>query len=167
MVYAGALLAAATVLVALWPEEPRGAVPVEESSGARDADGKDAPATRGLREAYQELWEVLRLPNVLRLAKLLLFYRQAAAQAQALARRGCLVELLLMFKLLWARRLPFLPTELAFSLKLVERGVSRDSIAFLSLSMLPVDLGAAVLAGSLSSHYGPSLPFRRATESGR
>ncbi|GAX76176.1 hypothetical protein CEUSTIGMA_g3620.t1 [Chlamydomonas eustigma] len=81
-------------------------------------------------EAYKQLVGVLRLPAVWGLSAFLLSYR-----------------------------LGFLSTEGAYSLKLIDKGVGKEALAFLVLLQFPVELGSAVLAGRWASSHSPFAPF--------
>ena len=85
---------------------------------AEEADGLHAKLDaedrgRGIRDAYTQLWEVVRLPAVRKLALVLLAFRLAV-----------------------------LPAEQAAPLKLLEKGVSKEALAglvsLLLLTILPL-----------------------------
>jgi MFS transporter, PAT family, solute carrier family 33 (acetyl-CoA transportor), member 1 len=90
----------------------------------------DPTPSTDLVSAYTELWAVLQLPAVRQLSMLLLVYRLA-----------------------------FSPVEIATALKLVDRGVSRETVAGVNLLMTPVEMAVAVLAGRLAVQRGPGTPF--------
>lgn len=80
--------------------------------------------------AYLELWGVCQLPAVWALGAFLLTYR-----------------------------LGVMPTEGAYSLKLIDKGVAKESLAFLVLFQFPIEMGAALLAGRWAATHSPSAPF--------
>lgn len=85
------------------------------------SDGASAGGYGAVQEvvaAYRQLWGVVQLPAVWALSAFLLTYR-----------------------------LGVLSTESAYSLKLIDKGVSKEALAFLVLFQFPVELCTAVLAG--------------------
>ena len=102
----------------------------ELAGGESDEGQAGGMAAGGIAGAYRDLWGVLRLPALRNLALLLLVYR-----------------------------LPFLPVEMALNLELIERGFARESVAFLSVAMLPIEILAAVVAGAMATAKGPQYPF--------
>lgn len=87
-------------------------------------------ALQEVAAAYRQLWGVVRLPAVWGLTAFLLTYR-----------------------------LGVLTVESAYSLKLIDKGVSKEALAFLVLFQFPVELGSAVLAGRWSTNYSSYGPF--------
>ncbi|KAJ9530273.1 hypothetical protein QJQ45_023560, partial [Haematococcus lacustris] len=80
--------------------------------------------------AYWALWGVVRLPAVWGLAALLLTYRLGVLAAEG-----------------------------AFALKLIDKGVAKETLAFLVLFQFPVEIASAVIAGRWAAHYQPYGPF--------
>lgn len=90
-----------------------------------------SPGTnQNLRQSYSQLWSVVRLPAVLKLASVLL-----------LCRIGSLVA------------------EGAGTLKLLEKGVSKEALAGIVLLEFPIELFSAVLAGKWVSGDDVFSPF--------
>jgi len=56
-------------------------------------------------------------------------------------------------------RLGVLSTESAYSLKLIDKGVAKETLAFLVLFQFPVELGTALLAGRWAASHSPYAPF--------
>ncbi|KXZ54733.1 hypothetical protein GPECTOR_4g802 [Gonium pectorale] len=83
-----------------------------------------------LGAAYADLWRVFRLPAVLRLSALLLSYRLGVLTAEGAA-----------------------------SLKLIDKGVAKEALAFLVLFQFPVELFSAVVAGRWAASATPYAPF--------
>eukprot|EP00775_Hariotina_reticulata_P008729 gene8729-8910_t len=83
-----------------------------------------------IRLAYLKLWEVVKLPAIWALSFLLLTYR-----------------------------LGVLPAESATGLKLLDKGVAKESLAALVLVQFPVELMSAVIAGKWASTHSPYQPF--------
>lgn len=88
---------------------------------------------RETKEAYKQLWAVIRLPAV---CQLILF--------------------------LVTCRLGFLVAESAYSLKLLEKGVSKEALAGLVLLQFPLELISALLAGKWASGTKPLAPWFKA-----
>ena len=86
-----------------------------------------------IREAYKQLWAVVRLPAVCQLTVFLL---------------TC--------------RLGFLVAESASSLKLLDKGVSKEALAGLVLLQFPLELISALLAGRWAAGAQPLAPWFRA-----
>lgn len=101
-----------------------GAVKTGGSSGSSSSTWME------IRDAYGQLWRVVRLPAVLWLGMLLLTYR-----------------------------LGLIAAESAFALKLIEKGVPKEAVAGLVLLQFPLELVAAVAAGSWTARSGPVTPF--------
>eukprot|EP00198_Chlamydomonas_reinhardtii_P003051 XP_001692387.1 flagellar/basal body protein [Chlamydomonas reinhardtii] len=83
-----------------------------------------------LADAYLGLWRVVRLPAVWRLSVLLLTYRLGVLAAEGAA-----------------------------SLKLIDKGVAKEALAFLVLFQFPVELLSAVVAGRWAASRSPYWPF--------
>ncbi|KAG2491940.1 hypothetical protein HYH03_009673 [Edaphochlamys debaryana] len=83
-----------------------------------------------LREAYLGLWRVAKLHTVWRLTALLLSYRLGVLAAEGAA-----------------------------SLKLMDKGVAKEALAFLVLFQFPVELISAVIAGRWAASHSPYSPF--------
>ncbi|KAI8473191.1 MAG: acetyl-coenzyme A transporter 1-domain-containing protein [Monoraphidium minutum] len=103
--------------------------------GKRDAGfgGGGGPAGGVWREvsaAYAQLWGVVRLRPIWALSLMLVTYR-----------------------------LGVLPAEGAAALKLLDKGVAKESLAALVLLQFPVELVSAVVAGRWASTHSPYHPF--------
>jgi PAT family acetyl-CoA transporter-like MFS transporter 1 len=83
-----------------------------------------------LVEAYSQLWQVACLPSVRKLAIILL-----------------------------VARIGMLPAESAASLKLLEKGVSKEALAGLVLIQFPVELLSALLSGRWAASTHPLNPY--------
>ena len=98
---------------------------METSAPAEEADGLHAKLDaedrgRGIRDAYTQLWEVVRLPAVRKLALVLLAFRLAV-----------------------------LPAEQAAPLKLLEKGVSKEALAGLVSRLHPRHTSNCIMSSSL------------------
>lgn len=83
-----------------------------------------------LLEAYSQLWQVACLPSVRKLAVILL-----------------------------VARIGMLPAESAASLKLLEKGVSKEALAGLVLVQFPVELLSALISGRWAASTHPLEPY--------
>ncbi|BDA49693.1 Acetyl-coenzyme A transporter 1 [Coccomyxa sp. Obi] len=119
--------AAVTLLIAALKREVN-FLPLDEA----EMYGKGEVEERvvGIREAYGQLWGVVRLPAVRKLALVLLTFR-----------------------------LGMLPAELAAPLKLLEKGVSKEALAGLVLIEFPCELVSAVVAGRWAASSSPLKPW--------
>ncbi|MEW5299058.1 MAG: hypothetical protein WDW36_002107 [Sanguina aurantia] len=108
------------------------------SSGAPPRSGppqggsppQQQPMLHALRDAYLQLWGVTRLPAVWKLTAFLL-----------------------------TSRLGILAAEGAASLKLIDKGVSKEALATLVLLQFPVELATALAAGRWAARTSPARPF--------
>jgi len=101
----------------------------DEAAGALAAAG-GASSLAEVVEAYRQLWGVMKLPAVWALTAFLLTYR-----------------------------IGVLAPESAYSLKLIDKGVSKEALAFLVLLQFPIELGSALLAGRWAANHSPYSPF--------
>ncbi|GIL91611.1 hypothetical protein Vretifemale_19225 [Volvox reticuliferus] len=83
-----------------------------------------------LRYSYLQLWRVVRLPAVWRLTALLLTSRLGTMAAEAAA-----------------------------SLKLIDKGVAKEALAFLVLFQFPLELLSALVAGRWAASHSPYWPY--------
>lgn len=120
----GWMFAAITLLVAVFKRETN----FRKLTG--DSDVPEQEAT--LKEAYAQLWQVISLKPVQRLAMMLLTFRLA-----------------------------MLPAEAAAPLKLLEKGVPKEALAALVLLEFPCEMISAVLAGRWASGSMPFTPWLR------
>ncbi|EFJ47264.1 hypothetical protein VOLCADRAFT_81605 [Volvox carteri f. nagariensis] len=130
--------AAVTVIIALAVKENNG--PRVTLKGAAEFRGaavsekrsnnEGSVAVSELRDAYVQLWRVIRLPAVWRLTALLLSYRLGVLAAEGAA-----------------------------SLKLIDKGVAKEALAFLVLFQFPLELLSAVIAGRWAASHSPYWPF--------
>ncbi|CAG9466014.1 unnamed protein product [Pedinophyceae sp. YPF-701] len=104
-------------------------VPERSDSGA-GRHGTEAPEWTQVKGAYAQLLGVLRLPALWHLAVLLVAYR-----------------------------LPVIPAEQAGSLKLLGKGVSRETLSGLYVVQFPCELLSAVLAGVWAQKKGVAHAF--------
>jgi hypothetical protein len=79
---------------------------------------KPRPVLSDIASAYRQLWGVVQLPAVWRLSLLLVTYRLGVMVAESAA-----------------------------SLKLLDKGVAKETLAFLVLFQFPVELVSALIAG--------------------
>ncbi|KAG2442242.1 hypothetical protein HYH02_009726 [Chlamydomonas schloesseri] len=98
--------------------------------GAASAASSPGGVLGELADAYLGLWRVVRLPAVWRLSALLLTYRLGVLAAEGAA-----------------------------SLKLIDKGVAKEALAFLVLFQFPVELLSAVVAGRWAASHSPYWPF--------
>jgi len=89
-----------------------------------------SPLWGEIKDAYFALWQVVKLRAVWWFAALLLTYR-----------------------------LGVLVAESAFSLKLIDKGVPKETLAALVLFQFPTELLTAILAGRWAANYSPYRPF--------
>lgn len=120
----GWMFAAITLLVAIFKRETNFC----QATGETPALQQEV----NLKEAYAQLWQVIRLPPVRRLALVLLTFRLA-----------------------------MLPAEAVGPLKLLEKGVSKEALAALVLLEFPCEMVSAVLAGRWASGSSPFTPWMR------
>ncbi|KAG2434741.1 hypothetical protein HXX76_007630 [Chlamydomonas incerta] len=103
----------------------------DPASGALAGTGSGSGSVMSeLADAYMGLWRVVRLPAVWRLSALLLTYRLGVLAAEGAA-----------------------------SLKLIDKGVAKEALAFLVLFQFPVELLSAVVAGRWAASHSPYWPF--------
>jgi len=110
----GVIYAAVTLYIALFKSE------IESCDGSR----------QNLKESYAQLWNVMRLPAVMRLTCVLLLCRIGSIVAEG-----------------------------AGTLKLLEKGVSKEALAGIVLLEFPIELFSAVLAGKWVSGDDAFSPF--------
>ncbi|GLI67167.1 hypothetical protein VaNZ11_011380 [Volvox africanus] len=109
----------------------------ESGGGAASGSGNTRSSRRGftavvseLSDAYLQLWRVARLPAVWRLTALLLTSRLGTMAAEAAA-----------------------------SLKLIDKGVAKEALAFLVLFQFPLELLSALVAGRWAASHSPYWPY--------
>ncbi|CAL5220582.1 g2620 [Coccomyxa viridis] len=124
----GWVYAVVTLLVAAFKKEVNFTPAEELESFHLKLNGEDRGV--GIMDSYKQLWGVVRLPAVRRLALVLLAFRLAV-----------------------------LPAEQAAPLKLLEKGVSKEALAGLVLIEFPCELVSAVVAGRWAASSSPFKPF--------
>ena len=55
-------------------------------------------------------------------------------------------------------RVGLLPVESAYSLKLIDKGVSKETLSFMPIFQMPMEFAAAISAGRWASKTSPYLP---------
>ena len=93
---------------------------------------RDDPSLRGrrLRDSYSQLWDVIKLPAVIKLSSVLLLCRLGSVVAEG-----------------------------AGTLKLLEKGVSKEALSGIVLIQFPIELFSAVLAGKWVAGKDAFSPF--------
>ncbi|KAK9804906.1 hypothetical protein WJX72_011247 [[Myrmecia] bisecta] len=117
-----------TLIVALFKSEINFRNPTSDGGEVEASDPAEKPLS--LREAYGQLWGVVKLRSVQRLALILVTFR-----------------------------LGMLPAEQAAPLKLLEKGVSKEALAGLVLLEFPCELVSAVMAGRWAAAADPFVPW--------
>jgi len=133
----GAFFALATLLIGLFKAEgPEPAAGADDDAPAGSPAGSPAGgASRSgwraeVAASYRQLWAVMRLRPVWRLSGLLVTYRLGVLVAEGAA-----------------------------GLKLLDKGVSKESIAGLVLLQFPIELASALLAGAWARRVSPRAPL--------
>lgn len=122
-------LVATAAVAAMKPEAPEPQDAPQTTVGGKAASPRPS-AGAAVRAAYEQLWHVARLPAIWRLSALLLTYRLGVMVA-----------------------------ENAAALKLVDKGVSKESLAFLVLLQFPLEMVSALVSGGWARVASPAAPF--------